>query len=110
MSPNVCYPCPRSVHCRWGDWKRESFLCRSDFNHPPTAVGGIEERSSKIWSLLFMLTPHIPQISKLKLNLTITFQNQKGQSRDGSPRIIRIDPSHQCKSVVPFVPMLLPPI
>ena len=28
-----------------------------------------------------MLTPHIPQISKLKLNLTITFQNQKGQSR-----------------------------
>src|SRR5215510_2966258 len=55
---------------------------RLDFNHPPTAVGGIEERSSKIWSLLFMLTPHIPQVLKLKLNLTITFQNRNGQSRD----------------------------
>ena len=28
-----------------------------------------------------MLTPHIPQVLKLKLNLTITFQNQNGQSR-----------------------------
>ena len=47
-----------------------------------------------------MLTPHIPQISKLKLNLTITFQNQNEQSR---ARIIRVDLSHLRRSAVSSV-------
>src|SRR5262245_50812342 len=55
MSPNVCYPCPRSVHGSWGMVKvqpsrplEQSHLAarRLDFNHPPTAVGGIEEREN----------------------------------------------------------------
>src|SRR5215510_6021101 len=53
-------------------------LPRLDFNHPPTAVGGIEERSSKMLSLIKKQTPYIPEVLKLKLNLTITYQNQYG--------------------------------
>jgi hypothetical protein len=36
-----------STNCRWWDSGEKHPSCRLDLNHPPTAVGGIEERCSR---------------------------------------------------------------
>ena len=46
----------QSPNCRWGDLKKSAFVCRSDLNNPPTAVGGIQrtKKTSVMTSLAIM--------------------------------------------------------